>query len=170
MKTVACLLLSCLVCVFLGSCTKKESNEETAAQKETTEVTEAVEEVAEEVAMIGSWQITEWKADHVDQIEMWRVGNLTVEFRADGSIESKLVYSDGEERTSGGTWERSGNTVQIHVKGGGETEGDEPFERTREYTIDELTPDVFSVHGTIGPVDKPIVLTYKATRLPAPEE
>jgi hypothetical protein len=167
MKTIACFLLCCLVCVFLGSCTKKESSEETAAQKEAAEV---AEEAAEEIAIVGKWQITEWKADHVDQIEMWRIGNLTVEFRADGSIESKLVYSDGEERASGGTWKRSGDNMEIHIKGGGETEGDEPFERTREFTFDELTADAFAVHGKIGPEEKPIVLTYKAKRLPVSGE
>ena len=101
---------------------------------------------------------------------MWRIGNLTVEFRADGSIESQLVYSNGDERSSGGTWKRSENNVEIRIKGGGETEGDEPFERTREFTIDELTSGAFSVHGEIGTAEMPIVLTYKARRLPTPEE
>ena len=163
MKKTTWLLLCFFICISVGSCTKKEGAEETATQKESTEA-------AEEVAIVGKWQITEWKADHVDQIEMWRIGNLTVEFRADGSIESQLVYSDGEERTSGGTWKRSENNVEIHIKGGGETEGDEPFERTREFTIDELTAGAFSVHAEIGPAEKPIVLTYKATRLTAPEK
>ncbi len=75
---------------------------------------------------------------------MWRIGDLTVEFRADGSIESQLVYRNGDERSSGGTWKRSEDNVEVHIKGGGETKGDEPFERTREFTIDELTPDAFS--------------------------
>ena len=122
-------------------------------------------EAAEEVAIVGTWQITEWKADHVDQIEMWRIGDLKVEFRTDGSIESKLVYTNGEERSSRGTWRRSGDDVEIRVVGGGETEGDEPFERTRMFAIDELTPSAFSVHAEIGTAQMPIVLTYKARRL-----
>ena len=150
MKKTAWLLLCIFICISVGSCTKKEG--------------------AEEVAIVGKWQVTEWKADHVDQIEMWRIGDLTVEFRADGSIESKLVYSDGDERASGGTWKRNKDKLEIHVKGGGDTEGDEPFERTREFTIDELTAGAFAVHAEIGPADKPIVLTYKAQRLPAPGE
>jgi hypothetical protein len=101
---------------------------------------------------------------------MWRIGDLTVEFRADGSIESQLVFSNGDERSSRGTWKRSEDNMEVTIKGGSEVEGDEPFERTREYTIDELTTDAFSVHGEIGPAEKPIVLTYKARRLPAPEE
>jgi len=149
----------------VASCTKNDGSDETATQKESAEVTEA----AEEVALAGTWEITEWKADHVDQIEMWRIGKLTVEFRADGSIESQLVYSNGEERSSKGTWKRSEDNVVIQIKGGGETEGDEPFERTREFAIDELTAGAFSVHAEIGPAEKPIVLTYKAQRLPAPE-
>ena len=80
---------------------------------------------------------------------MWRIGNSTVEFRADGSIESQLVYSNGDEQISGDTWKRSEDNVEIHIKGGGETEGDEPFERTREFTIDELTPGALSVHAEI---------------------
>ena len=172
MKKIAWLLLCCFICISVGSCTKDEGSEETATQKESTEVTEVTEaaEAAEEVAIVGRWQITEWKADHVDQIEMWRIGNLTVEFRADGSIESQLVYSDGEERISRGTWKKSEDNLEIHIRGGSETEGDEPFERTREFTIDELTPGAFSVHAEIGPAEKPIVLTYKATRLPSPKE
>jgi hypothetical protein len=166
MKKIACFLLCCFVCISVGSCTKDEGAEETAIQKESTEVTEA----AEEVALVGKWQITEWKADHVDQIEMWRIGNLAVEFRADGSIESQLVYSNGDERSSQGTWKRNDNKMEIIIKGGGETDGDEPFERTREFTIDELTPDAFSVHAEIGPTEKPIVMNYKARRLPVPEE
>jgi hypothetical protein len=168
MRKIAWLLVCGFVCVTVGSCTKDEGSQETATQEEPVEVTKVAEEVAEEVALVGKWQITEWKADQVDQMEMWRVGNLTVEFRADGSIESQLVYSDGDERTSGGTWKRSGDTVEIIIKGGGETEGDEPFERTREFTVDELTPDAFSVHAEIGTAESPIVLTYKARRIPSP--
>ena len=166
MKKIAWLLLCCFTFISVESCTKNEGSEETATQKESTEVTEA----AEEVAIVGRWQITEWKADHVDQFEMWRIGNLTVEFRADGSIESQLVYSNGDERISRGTWKRSEDNVEIRIMGGGETEGDEPFERTRVFTIDELTPGALSVHAEIGTVEMPIVLTYKARRLPAPEE
>ena len=169
MKKTAWLLLCCFICISVGSCTKDEGSEETATQKESTEVAETTK-TAEEIPIVGKWQITEWKADHVDQIEMWRIGNLTVEFRTDGSIESQLVYSNGDERGSGGTWERSKDIVVINIKGGGETEGDEPFERTREFTIDELTPGAFSVHAKIGPAEKPIILTYKAQRLPAPGE
>jgi hypothetical protein len=156
-------LVFCLTCILLGSCTKDEGSEETATQKESTEVTAA----AEEVAIVGKWQITEWKADQTDQIEMWRIGNLTVEFRADGSVESQLVYSDGEKRTSGGTWKRTKNNLEIIIKGGGDKEGDEPFERTRDFIIDELTAETFWVHAGIGTADKPIVLTYKAHRLSA---
>lgn len=166
MKTIVWLLLCCFTCISVGSCTKNDSSEETVTQKEFTEVTEA----AEEIAIVGKWQITEWKADHVDQIEMWRIGDLTVEFRDDGSIESKLLFSNGDERTSGGTWKRNEDKLEIHIKGGDETEGDEPFERTRDFTIDELTLGALSVRGEIGPTEKPIVLTYKASRLPAPEE
>ncbi|UCH84500.1 MAG: hypothetical protein JSW50_02065 [Candidatus Latescibacterota bacterium] len=165
MKAITWLLLCCLAFVFVGSCTKKESSDDTATQKESTEVTEA----SDEVAIVGKWRITEWKADHVDQFEMWRIGDLTVEFRGDGSIESQLVYSNGDERKSGGTWKRSADNVEIIIKGGGETEGDEPFERTREFIIDELSLDSFSVRGEIGPTDNPIVLTYKAQRLPDAE-
>ena len=60
--------------------------------------------------------------------------------------------------------------LDILVKGGGEKEGDEPFERTRGFTIDELTAGVFALRAVVGPADKPIVLTYKAQRLPAPGE
>ena len=169
MKKIAWLLLCCFTFISVGSCTKNEGTDETATQKESTEVTE-VTETAEEVTIVGRWPITEWMADHVDQIEMWRIGNLTVEFRGDGSIESQLVYGNGDERISGGTWKRSENNVEIVIKGGGETEGDEPFERTREFAIDELTPGAFSVHAEIGPAEMPILLTYKARRLPAPDE
>ena len=163
MKKTAWLLLCFFICISVGSCTKKEGAEETSTPKESTEA-------AEEVAIVGKWQVTEWKADHVDQIEMWRIGDLTVEFRADGSMESKLVYSDGSERTSGGTWKRSKDKLEINVKGGGETEGDEPFERTREFTIGELTAGEFAVRAEIGPAGKPIVITYKGQRIPAPGE
>ncbi len=163
MKKTTWFLLCIFICISVGSCTKKEGAEETATQKKSTEATE-------EVAIVGTWQVTEWKADHVDQIEMWRIGDLTVEFRADGSVESKLVYSNGDERTSGGTWKRSKDKLEILVKGGGEKEGDEPFERTRGFTIDELTAGVFALRAEVGPADKPIVLTYKAQRVPAPGE
>lgn len=163
MKKIAWLLLCCFTCISVGSCTKNEGSEDTATQKESTEVTG-------EVAVTGRWQITDWKVDHIDQFEMWHVEKLTVEFRADGAIESQIVYSDGEERVTGGTWMRIEDNLEIHIKGGGETEGDEPFERTREFAIDELTPDALSIHAEVGPAEKPIVLTYKARRLPAPEE
>jgi hypothetical protein len=166
MKKIVWILLCCFIGISVGSCTKKESSEDTATQKESTEVTEA----AVEIDIVGRWQVKEWKADHVDQIEMWRVENLTVEFRADGSIESKLVHVEGDERISRGTWKRDGDDLEIVIKGGGETEGDEPFERTRDFTIDELTPDAFAVHAEIGTADMPIVLTYKAQRMPSPEE
>ena len=112
MKKIAWLILCCLVFISVGACTKKESSEEAATQKKSTEVTEAVEEVA----FVGKWQIAEWKADDVDQMKMWRVGNVKVEFRADGSIETQLMYSNGEERISRGTWTRSGDNLEIHVK------------------------------------------------------
>jgi hypothetical protein len=166
MKKITLFLLCCLVFISIGSCTKDEGSEETVVQKESADVTEA----AEEVAIVGRWQITEWKADQVNQIEMWDIGNLTVEFRADGAIESQLVYSNGDERISKGTWKRSEDNVEINIKGGGETEGDEPFERTREFTFDELTPGEFSVHAEIGLAERPIVMTYKAKRLPDPEK
>lgn len=160
MKKIVWVLLCCFACVSIWSCTKDEGSEEMATEKEAPAVTEE----APDVAFVGQWQITEWKADHVDQMEMWRIGDLKVEFRADGSIETKLVYSNGDERSSKGTWKRSGENVEVVIKGGGE-EGDEPFERTREFTIDELTDSVFAVRAEIGPADKPIVLTYKAQRV-----
>jgi hypothetical protein len=163
MKKIAWLLLFCLICLSVGSCTKDEGSKETAAQKESTKV-------AEEISIVGRWQITEWMADHVNQIEMWRIGTLTVEFQADGSIESQLVYSNGDKRISGDTWTRSKDNLVINIKGGGETEGGEPFERTREFTIDELTASTLSVSAEIGPAEKPIVLAYKARRISAPEE
>lgn len=165
-KKIAWFILCCLVFISVGACTKKDSSEETATQKKSTEVTEAVEEVA----IVGKWQIAEWKVDDVDQFKMWRVGNAKLEFRADGSIESQLMYTNGEERISRGTWKRSEDILEILIKGGGETEGDEPFERTREFTVDELTPSAFSVHAKIGPAEKPIILTYKAWRIPGPEK
>jgi len=164
MKKIAWILLCCFTCILAGSCTKNDASDETATQEV------SAEEVAEELAIAGRWEITEWKADDIDQIEMWRVGDLTVEFRADGSVESQLVYSDGDERTSKGTWKRSEDNLEILITGGGDTEGDEPFERTREFTIDELTPDAFSVRAEIGAGDNPIVLTYKARRLADPQE
>jgi len=167
MKRIAWLLLCCFVCISAGSCTKDDSSDETATHEESIDV---AKDAAVDVAIVGQWEITEWKADHVDQIEMWRVSNLTVEFRADGSVESQLVHSDGDARSSKGTWKRSGKNLEIHIKGGDETEGDVPFERTREFTIDELSPEGFAVHAEIGPAEKPIVLTYKAQRLAAPEE
>jgi hypothetical protein len=167
MKKIACLFLCCLVCFSAGSCTKKEDSEKAVTQKEVSEVSEVPE--VSEVAVVGKWEITEWRADHVDQIEMWRIGALSVEFRADGSIESHLVYANGDERSSKGTWKRSGDQLEITISGGGETEGDEPFERTREFAIDELTEGAFLVRGEIGSTEKPIVLTYKARRLPADE-
>lgn len=157
MKQIAWLLSCCLVCVSLASCTQKEESEEAVTEEETTEATE--------VAIVGNWEITKWMADHVDQIEAWRIGSLTVEFRADGSIESQLVYSNGDERSSKGRWTRSGDELEVVISGGGETEDDEPFERTRDFTIDELTDGTFSVRGEIGPSEKPIVLTYEARRL-----
>jgi len=60
MKKIAWLLLCCFTYISVGSCTKNEGSEETAAQKKSIEA-------AEEVAIVGRWQITEWKADHVDQ-------------------------------------------------------------------------------------------------------
>ena len=169
MKKIVWILLCCLVVIFMGSCSKDEGSEETATQTEPAEI-EEVTEVVEEVALVGKWQITEWKADDVDQIEMWSIGNLTVEFRADGSVESHLVHSNGDERSSKGTWKRNADNIEIVIKGGSEKVGDEPFERTRDFTIEELTPGSFWVHAKIGPADKPIVLTYKAQSLPAPEE
>ena len=108
MKKLTWLLLCCFACITVGSCTKDEGSEETATQKESMEASEVA-------GIVGRWKITEWKADHVDQIEMWRIENLTVEFRADGSVESQLVYNNGDERTSGGTWKRSGDNVEINV-------------------------------------------------------
>lgn len=180
MKKIAWLLLCCcLVCLLVGSCTKKEDTEEAVTQQEDTDVAVTKTEDAEEVAttkpvsqdaLIGKWEIIKWAADNVDQIEMWRIGSLTVEFRADGSVETQLVYSNGDERSSGGKWTRRGDKLEIHISGGGETEGDEPFERTREFTVDELTGAALSVRGEIGPAEKPIVLTYKARRLPGSPE
>jgi len=167
MKKIAGLLLCCLVCFSAGSCTKKEDSaksEEAVTQEVVPEVAE-VSEVSE-VAVVGKWEITEWHADHVDQIEMWRIGALSVEFREDGSIESQLVYDNGDERSSKGTWKRSGDQLEVTISGGGETEGDEPFERTREFVIDELTDGAFLVRAEIGSKEKPIVLLYKAKRLP----
>ena len=169
MKKVAWLFMCCFIVMSMGSCGKDEGTDETTTQKESAEVA-PVTEAAEDVAFVGKWQITHWKADDVDQLEMWRVGNITVEFRTDGSIESQLVYSDGDERSSKGTWKKGEDEVEIVIKGGGETEGDEPFERTRVFQIDELTPAAFAVHAEIGSADNPIVLTYKARRLPAPGE
>ena len=65
---------------------------------------------------------------------------------------------------------RKRHYLEIHVKGGGEKEGDEPFERTRGFTIEELTAGAFALRAEVGPAEKPIVLTYKAQRLPAPGE
>jgi hypothetical protein len=106
--------------------------------KEDSEEAITQEEVSED-AVVGKWEIAEWRADHVDQIQMWRIGTLTVEFREDGSIETQLVYDNGDERGSEGTRKKSGDQLEVRITGGGETEGDEPFERTREFTIDELT-------------------------------
>lgn len=169
MKKIVLLLLCCLAVVFVGSCSNDEGSKEAAKETEPAKVAEVTEAV-DEVDIVGKWHVTEWKADEVDQIEMWGVGNLTVEFRADGSIESRLVYSNGEERSSKGAWKRDADNMEIVIKGGGGEEGDEPFERTREFTIEELTPGGFWVHATIGTADRPIVLTYKAQRLPAPQE
>ena len=166
MKMIAWLILCCLIFISVGACTKKDSSEETATQKKSTEVTEAVEEVA----LVGKWQIAEWKVDDVDQFKMWRVGNAKVEFLADGSVASLVMNTNGEERISRGTWKRSGDKLDILVKGGGETEGDEPFERSREFTIDELTEAAFTMRAKIGPAEKPIILTYKARRIPAPQK
>jgi hypothetical protein len=90
MKKIAGLLLCCLVYLSAGSCTQKEDSEEAVTE----------EEVSED-AVVGKWQITEWRADHVDQIQMWRIGTLKVEFREDGSIETQLVYNNGDERSAG---------------------------------------------------------------------
>ena len=84
MKNIACLLLCCLVVFSAGSCTQKEDSEEAVTQEEVSEDT-----------VVGNWEITEWRADHVDQIQMWRIGSLTAEFREDGSIETRLVYDNG---------------------------------------------------------------------------
>ena len=166
MRTTVLLLICCFIGLGGGACAKKESSEETAAQKESTEATE-IAKTPEAAAIVGTWRIKEWKADHVDQIEMWRIGDLTVQFRADGSIQSKLVYSNGDERVSGGTWKIKEDKIEIIISGGGETEGDEPFERTREFTIDQLTPEAFAVHAEVGPSEKPIRLTYLAHRVAA---
>lgn len=167
MKKIAGLLLCCMVCFLAGSCEEKEEAEEIAAEEPMPEAEEAVQlEQAPEVAVVGLWNITEWHADEIDQMEMWRVGAVTVEFRDDGSIESQLVYADGDKRSSNGTWKRSGDHLEVHITGGGEGEGDEPFERTREFTIVELTDTALLVRGEIATQDKPIVLTYKGTRAP----
>jgi len=162
MKMIVSLLLCGFVCISIGACTEQEGSEETAAQEEPAKVTEA----AEEIAIVGKWEITEWKADEIDQMAMWRVGSVTVEFRADGSVESQLAYTEGDGRTSKGTWKRSQYMLEIQVKGGGGETGDEPFERTREFKIDELTDDALAVHAEIGPADKPLVVSYKARRVP----
>ena len=173
MNKIACLLLFCLVCFSVGSCTQKDDSEEATTQSEEA-VTQSEEVVAEEDvsedAVVGKWEITDWLADDVDQMAMWRIGTLTVEFGVDGSIETQLVYDDGDKRGTKGMWKRTGDQMEIHISGGGETEGDEPFERTREFTIDEMTEGAFTVRGEIGPTDKPIVLTYKAKRLPPDEK
>lgn len=161
MRTFTWLFLAGLVCVTVTSCTKKESSDDATAQKQASEPAPA----AAGPELAGRWEITGWQADEVDQFDMWRVGDVMVEFHPDGSIESKLVYDDGEERTSMGTWKRDGSHLEIAIQGGGE-EGDEPFERTREFSIDELTPSSLVVHAEIGGPGKPIVLTYKAKRLP----
>jgi hypothetical protein len=173
MKKIACFLLCCMICFSVGSCTQKDDSEEatTPSEEAVTQSEEvAAQEDVSEDAVVGKWEITEWHADHVDQMAMWRIGNLTVEFGADGSIETQLVYDNGDKRGTKGVWKRSGDRMEIHISGGGETEGDEPFERTREFTVEEMTEDAFSVRGEIGPTDKPIVLTYKAKRLPADEK
>ena len=148
MNKLTCLLVCCLVCFSVASCTQKDDSEEAATQSEEV-VTEAEEVVAEvdvsEDAAVGIWEITEWLADDVDQMAMWRIGNLTVEFRVDGSLETQLVYDNGDKRGTKGMWKRSGDQMEIHISGGGETEGDEPFERTREFTIDEMTEDAFTI-------------------------
>jgi len=162
MKKIAVLVLSCLVSLSITSCTNDEGSDEAATEEQPAEVTQA----APEVALAGTWQITEWRADQIDQTEMWSVGEVMVEFNEDGSVESELTYSDGEVRTSKGTWERDGNKLVIHIKGGGEEEGDHPFERTREFTIDELGTAWLAVRAEIPAKDKPIVLTYRAKRMP----
>lgn len=156
------LLLCCFIVLSAGACTKEEGSEGTAEENAAMETTDVA-------SVVGTWQITEWKADEIDQMEMWRIGNLTVQFRPDGSVESKLVYSNGDERTSGGTWKASDGGLEINVQGQGGVEGDEPFERTREFAIDELTTDVMAVHAEIETPDKPIVLTYRAQRVMASE-
>lgn len=170
MRKIAWLVACCCICILTGSCTKKEGSEQTAS-KESTEETGSMDEMGtEEVALAGNWKITEWKADYVDQFEMWRIGDLTVDLKEDGSVETHLVYSNGEERSSGGTWSRDGDKLVINVQGGNETEGDEPFERTREFMIDELSPETLVVHAEIGPAEKPIVLSYRAQRATAATE
>jgi hypothetical protein len=166
MKKAIWLLVCCVACIALVSCSQDEGSGETSAQKETAEVTEAAEEVAEEVALAGKWEITAWYADEIDQMKMWQVESVTVAFHADGSIESQLVYSDGGKQTSKGTWTRDSNALEVVVKGGGEEEGDHPFERTREFTIDELNTAWLAIHASIGPADKPIIVSYKAKRMP----
>jgi hypothetical protein len=69
--------------------------------------------------------------------------------------------STREPSRNGGIYQDLGNSYR---------EGDEPFERIREITIDELTAGAFAVGAEIGPAEKPIVLTYEAQRLPAPGE
>lgn len=174
MKNIAWLLLCCLVCFSVASCTQKEESEEPAAEEAVTQEEAVAEDVAEEVAVeegniVGKWEITEWKADHVDQFEMWRIGTITVDFLDDSSVALQLVYANGDERSSKGTWKRDGDKLEVHMVGETETEGDEPFERTREFTIDELTESTLSVRSEIGPAEKPIVLGYKANRQPAAE-
>jgi hypothetical protein len=175
MKKIAWLAVCCCLFVLAASCTKKEGSEQTASKESTEEMgsmdtTGTMEETAEEVALAGTWKITEWKADNVDQFEMWRIGDLTVELKEDGSVETHLVYSNGDERSSGGTWDRDGDKLDIHLQGGNETEGDEPFDRTREFMIDELTEGALAVHAEIGPAERPVVVSYKAERVVAPME
>jgi hypothetical protein len=169
MNKIAWLVVICLVCLSATFCTKEEGSEETAAQQDTAarpeSTTETAGETAGDDALVGTWEITEWKADDIDQKEMWRVGDLSVEFRADGSVETRLVYDDGDERTSTGTWEMRGNEMEIHITGSGE-EGDEPFERTRVFAVDELSDGVVAVHAEIESTGRPIVVTYKARRIP----
>jgi len=165
MKKTVWLLVCCVAVLSLGACTEDKDAEESAAVKETPAVAETAE-VAEEVALAGTWEITAWYADEIDQMKMWQVESVTVEFGADGSVESRLVYSDGDKQSSKGTWKRDSNMLEVVVKGGGEEEGDHPFERTREFTIDDLNTAWLAVHAKIGPADKPIVVSYKAKRMP----
>ena len=165
MRKIAWLFVSCLVCLSLTSCTSDEGSDEAATAEPPAEAAEAPVS-APAVPIAGTWQITEWHVDQTDQMEMWRVGEVMVEFNDDGSIESQLTYDNGDERTSKGTWKRDGDKLEIHIKGGGEEEGDHPFERTREFTIDELSTAGFTVRSEIPAKDRPIVLTYKAKRMP----